>query len=241
MKSLVLGILFILNCASAFDHTHKDFSVVLGKYVSFADKQSLVQYAKLKKESKKLEAYLKSLSSVSKDEYKKFSKDEQLAFLINAYNAFTLKLIINHYPIKSIKDTGSLFTNPWKKKFFTFLGEKNYLDHIEHGMIRRDFKEPRIHFAVNCASVGCPSLQTQAFTPKNLEELLEKGAQHFIKNEEKNRVKGNKLYLSKIFKWYGSDFEILGGFKQYVMKTLKLKGDYEIEFMSYDWNLNDKK
>lgn len=233
-------ILILSFAASAFDHSHKIFNDVLSKRVQFKGHQSLVDYKGLKSKPKALNEYLKSLSSVSKSEYNQFSSKQKLSFLINAYNAFTLKLIIDHYPVKSIKDIGSIFSSPWKKEFFKLFGKEMNLDTIEHGMIRKDFKEPRIHFAVNCASIGCPSLAKSAFVAENLNSQLEAAAMNFLKNKDKNYALKNTLKLSKIFDWYGGDFENLGGVEVYIKSKLGLKGKYKIDYLDYDWNLNEQ-
>lgn len=222
----------------AFDHSHKSFDEVLQKRVKFNDHQSLVDYEGLKSDSEKLESYLKSLSSVNEDDYEDFSGDEKLSFLINAYNAFTLKLIIDNYPVDSIKDLGGLFSSPWKKEFFKLLGKDMDLDTIEHGMIRENFEESRIHFAVNCASISCPSLASNAFVANKLDKQLEKAKMNFLKNKDKNYIKGKTLYVSKIFDWYGKDFKSEGGAKAYILKALGLSGKYKLRFLDYNWDLN---
>ncbi len=242
---LVLSLILSFS-ALAFDHGHKAFDEILQKRVIFKGNQSSVDYKGIKEEdSKKLSIYLKSLSSVSKKEYRSFSKDERLAFLINAYNAFTIDKIVKNYPVKSIKDLStSVFGVPvpgksvWDEKFFKFLGKKRSLNDIEHGMIRKSFKEPRIHFAVNCASIGCPSLANNAFVASSLDAQLEKAALNFLNNKMKNKVKGKTIYHSKIFTWYGGDFEVIGGFKKYIKTKLGLSGKFDFEDLDYDWNLN---
>ncbi|MBT4761083.1 MAG: DUF547 domain-containing protein [Bdellovibrionaceae bacterium] len=243
-------LLLLTNYVFAFDHSHKSFNAILQKYVKIHGKQSLFDYKSMKHNNSKLPIYLKSISAVNKKEYKKFLKKQKLAFLINAYNGFTIQLILDNYPVKSIKDIGSFFSSTWKKKFFTFLGKKSHLDNIEHGMIRKQFNEPRIHFAVNCASIGCPSLQAKAFTEHNLEELLEAGTKNFLSNKVKNRLnkKNKKLKLSKIFKWYGEDFEKkFGSIEKFVAKYMSkdivdqkaiAQKMFEIDWTDYDWSLN---
>lgn len=249
MKYLLVLVFFISLKSFAFSHSHQKFDAILSEIIFTDGKQSLVNYSKLIDSPAKLNAYLKELSLVTKKEFHTFSKDERLAFLINSYNAFTLKLIIDHFPVKSIKDIGSLFQSPWKKDFFYFLGEKSHLDKIEHEMIRKVFKEPRIHFAVNCASIGCPSLMEKAFTGKNLENELEKMTKNFLSNPLKNKIntKEKIIYLSKIFDWYEKDFNDKGGVLKFVAKylstDLKTKsqienGEYRIEYLDYDWKLN---
>ncbi|MGE3388198.1 MAG: DUF547 domain-containing protein, partial [Bdellovibrionales bacterium] len=150
--------------AAEFDHSHKIWTLLLQKSVTVKGHASVVNYKILKSDPTELHAYLRTLESVSQGEFGKFSNNEKLAFLINAYNAFTIKLILGRYPAKSIKHAGEWSlsnptASPWKTKFFTLLGERRHLDNIEHDMIRKSFNEPRIHFAVVCASVGCPALR----------------------------------------------------------------------------------
>jgi len=176
-----------------------------------------------------------------------------MAFLINAYNAFTLKLIIDNYPVKSIKDIGGLFSSPWDKEFFTLLGKKRHLNYIEHGVLRKKFKEPRIHFAVNCASMGCPNVQDIAFTAENLESLLAKGEKDFFAQANKNNIdkKEKEVNISKIFDWYGGDFKKKhGSVAKYISKAFDTDADtkkkiatgkYDIEYTDYSWKLNEVK
>jgi len=231
--------------ALAFDHGHKDWETILNKFVIFKEKQSFFNYSNLKqsKELKLFNQYLQSLSAVEKNEFNKFSQDEKLAFLINLYNAFTVKLIIDHYPVKSIKKIGSFFSSPWKIKFIKFQGKNVHLDAIEHDMIRQWFKEPRIHFAVNCASISCPSLFSKPFIATKLEQQLEKATQHFMGHRNKNYYDNKKkvLKISKIFNWYGDDFnQKFGSVKKFLLKYIKAPNDVqEIEYLSYDWGLNE--
>lgn len=258
MKVLSLIFFIIVGLApkislAEFDHSHKEFNKILRQNVVSDQKQTLVKYQELKKDPSLLDKYLETLSIVSQKEFDSFLKKEQLAFLINAYNAFTLKLIVKNYPVDSIKDIGSLFKSAWKKNFFKLLGETRNLDYIEHDKIRKDFDEPRIHFAVNCASISCPNLQNFAFTAQKMDQQLNISARLFILDETKNRYdsKKNKIVLSKIFKWYGGDFKKkYGHYLNYIAPIIskdplvqkKIKGeDISTSFFNYDWNLNDRK
>ena len=242
MKSTyILIYLSFITQAYAFDHSHKAWDQILKNFTKVESKQTLVDYQKIKKDFKKLDSYLNDLTAVNQTSFKKWTKDDQLAFLINAYNAFTIKLIINHFPIKSIKDIGSFFSSPWKKEFFSLFGEKSYLDKIEHETIRKQFNEPRIHFAVNCASISCPSLFPEAFTGNKLNSQLDKVTKHFLNNRTKNMYDKTKqiLHLSKIFKWYAGDFEKkFKSIENFVKKYLTDITIKDIEYMDYDWNLN---
>ncbi len=235
MKYLLL-LLISLN-AFAFDHQHSLFDRILKQHTHKVSQQVLVDYKAIMKVPGLLEQYLVDLDGVTKDEFDKFSRDQQLAFLINLYNAQTIKLIIMNYPVDSIKNLGGLFSSPWGKKFFNLFGKKSTLDTIEHKIIRPQFKEPRIHFAVNCASIGCPSLRQVAFTATKLEEQLEQATKDFLNNRAKNYIKHGILYLSKIFDWYEDDFNGVMGF------VSKYKSEWnkslDIEHLKYDWLLND--
>jgi hypothetical protein len=229
-----------MNGLASFDQSHTSFNTVLSKYTKVEGFQTLVNYKSLKKDQNDLKNYLKQIEDLSSKEFKTFSSDQKLAFWINAYNAYTLKLIISHYPVKSIKDIGSFFSGPWSKKIAKIFGEKLSLDKIEHGIIRKRFNEPRIHFAVNCASIGCPSLLTEAFTGDKLELQLEKASKNFLNNKSKNYHENGTLYISKIFDWYGDDFKKrYGSHKKYIKKHYGLNKKVSVEFLNYDWKLNE--
>ena len=251
------GIFFILLvCANAyaFDHRHAAFDQLLQQVVVPHGPQTDVDYALLKTKVADLDAYLEVLQEVTADEYHAWDPSQQLAFLINAYNAFTLKLIVMHYPeIDSIRDLGGLiFSSPWDIEFFQLLGKPATLDIVEHDLIRKNFAEPRIHFAVNCASRGCPPLQTTAYTAEKLDAQLEHATRQFLRDPERNRyVPGKKrLELSSIFNWYKPDFEqAAGSIEKYVApyitddpetRTLISNHGASRSFLDYDWALNDK-
>lgn len=235
-----------------FDHTHKMWTSFLQKHVRTKGATSTIDYKSIKSDPKDLNEYLKSLEAVSQEEFKRFSQNEKLTFLINTYNAFTVKLIVDHYPVKSIKDIGSIFSSPWKMKFFRLLGETRNLDYIEHDVIRRQFNEPRIHFAVNCASVGCPALRSEAFVPSRLDKQLEDAAIIFISDKARNRFTPDtkSLELSSIFKWYGSDFpKKYGSLEAFLapritsnpdQRKIIQDGKANVSYLDYDWSLNDK-
>ena len=176
-----------------------------------------------------------------------------MAFLINAYNAFTLEKILSRYPnLKSIRDFGSVFGNPWKDKFFKLLGHESYLDQIEHEMLRKPgaYNELRVHYAVNCASIGCPMLREEAYAADKLERQLEEQAVRFLSDRTRNRFnpESGRLEVSKIFDWFKEDF---GAREQYFARYAKLladapeqqkavaEGRMPLAFLEYDWTLND--
>ena len=236
MKFLFLS-LIAMNLY-AFDQDYKSWDKFLKKYTVVEDKQTLVKYKEIDKED--LKSILSEFEAVSKKDFKAWSKNQKLAFWINAYNAYTIQLILKHYPVKSIKDIGSLFSTPWSKEFINLLGKEMSLDDIEHETIRKNFKEPLIHFAVNCASIGCPSLSQSAFVGERIREQLAAAEKHFLNNKNKNQLRGNVIFVSKIFKWFGDDFGGYEPMKAYFKRRLVFEVK-EIEYLDYNWNLNEKK
>ncbi|MDE2441258.1 MAG: DUF547 domain-containing protein [Betaproteobacteria bacterium] len=248
--------------ASAFDHDYREWQSLLAKHVKVAPDghSSRVDYRGMAGDRARLDAFLKSLSAVPEAEYTQWSKPQRLAFLINAYNAWTIALVLGKYPdLKSIKELGSVFQSPWKKKFIPLFGSEMALDDIEHGLIRAPgaFDEPRIHAAVVCASIGCPMLRAEAFTADRLDAQLEDGMRRFLADNSRNRfdAASGKLRVSKIFDWYGKDFEkgqqgftsLNATFGRYAAQLALTpeaqarirQGDYKVEFLDYDWRLND--
>ena len=205
----------------------------------------VVDYAGLKGDEKTLAAYLSVLNRV---DTARLGETELFAFHINAYNACTLAFVLTGYPgITSIKELGTLFRNPWKKRVCPVGGTLRTLDEIEHEILRPRFRDPRIHFAVNCASKGCPPLRSSPYTGENLDAELDEVTSAFINDPERNRLTGRDLYVSRIFSWYAEDFDddIVGFFLRYARGDLKerlerLKDDVTIHYLSYDWLLNGK-
>ena len=243
MKSTILFLtLAILAPAKllAFDQTHAEFTSVLKSHVNGTH----VNYAGLKKSPDKLGSYLNTMAKVSESEFKGWSEDEEMAYLINLYNAATLKLVIDNYPVKSIKDIGS----PWKKKVVKLFGNDRSLDFIEHDLLRKNYNDPRIHFGVNCASIGCPPLRNEAFQASKLNKQLDEQAKAFLNDTSKNRVDASKgiLYLSQIFDWFEGDFVKKSGsvekfvapyFSDSNRKSIE-SGKLKIKYTDYDWSLN---
>jgi hypothetical protein len=246
----------------AFDHQHSAWDALLGQHVVVAPggHASAMRYAALQGQRGSLQAYLDSLSAVSLPTYGRWRRPQQLAFLINAYNAFTVELILTRYPdLKSIKDLGSFLQSPWKKPFFRLLGQQRSLDEVEHEMIRAPgvFDDPRIHFAVVCASVGCPMLRSEAFVAERLDSQLDDSLNNFLSDPTRNRfdAASGTLAVSKIFDWYRKDFEL--GHQGYdTLQTLFARhanllgataqaqadlraGRYTLRYTDYDWALND--
>ena len=192
----------------AFDHTYRDWSALLVKHVRVAadGHSSRVDYQGMATDKVPLKAYLESVSAVSESEYRQWTKPQRLAFLINAYNAWTIDLVLSKYPdLKSIKDIGTIFQSPWKKKFIPLFGQERSLDDIEHGMIRTPgaFDDPRIHVAVVCASIGCPMLRDEAFTAEKLGSPLAANPRRFLAHPSRNRFASpsGPLQASPISHW----------------------------------------
>lgn len=193
-----------------------------------------VDYEAIHKHPEQLEIYLQELTKLVPNQ--SWTKQETLAFWINAYNAFTIKLIIDNYPIKSIKD----IRKPWDKEFIKIGNKTISLNHIEHEILRK-MNEPRIHFAIVCASVSCPKLLNEAYTTENLENQLTRAAKDFLSDSSKNSISTNNLELSKLFKWFGSDFTKHGSLIDFlnVHSDIQISNDAKIKFKDYNWNLND--
>lgn len=239
-----------------FDHRHQALTEVLQRYVVVYDegRKSVVDYAALNQSPEALAAYLSELSSVSSADYKTWTADQQLTFLINAYNAFTLELIVDHYErfatgdADSIRDLGGFFSTAWEREFFELLGAKRSLDWLEHGTIRVDFDEPRIHAALICAAMSCPKLPATAFVAAGLDDQLENQMQTFLSDHQKNGIDEQGLYLSRIFDWYEQDFGDLRAYMRDYSDALAdneaearaLEGDIRIRYTDYDWTLNSK-
>ncbi len=215
------------------------YSGLLAKYV----KDGKVNYAGFKADEDKLDRYLKVLENVNSEG---LSRNEQFAFYTNAYNAWTIKLILKGYPgVKSIKDLGSLFKSPWKKKIVRIDGKVITLDDIEHKILRPRYKDPRVHFAINCAAKSCPPLRPEPFRGNILDRQLDDSTRAFVNNPKSYRFEGNNLFVSRIFKWFSEDFnnDALGFFIKYATGDLRKKleaksGKISVQYLEYDWSLN---
>jgi len=239
---LVLSLfLFLATPALAFDHGACDALLKKNVVVLEGGKASQFRYGDVDRAA--LKGYLAALSKVDEKELKSWSREEQMAFLINAYNAFAVEKILTRYPdIRSIWDFGKIFGNPFKDEFFTLLGRKMSLDGIEHGMLRKDYREPRVHYAVNCASVGCPMLREEAYVAARLERQLEEQARRFLSDRSRNRFHEGRLEVSKIFDWFKEDFEPRQAYFARYAKVLGYPGgEVPLTFLDYDWSLNDSR
>lgn len=263
-KVLPLVVLLMLSAVfsavtTAQEALHQPWQALLTQHVSPINDghSSQVNYAGMKTDHAKLTAYLAALGKIDKQTFEQWPAPQQLSFLINAYNAWTVELILSAYPdIKSIKDLGSFFSSPWSKKFIPLLGETRSLDNIEHELIRGDNKygDPRIHFAVNCASIGCPALREEAYTAEKLEQQLEQQTVRFLSDKTRNRFNKAEMELSSIFKWYQEDFSLgfrasdsLSAFILLYAESLGLTPEQQallkakkmdVDYLPYDWQLN---
>jgi hypothetical protein len=257
---LLVSLLISSWATAAFDHSHAAWDALLKKHVVLINGgvASQLDYRGMQRDHAALKAYTDALAQVSQREFDGWSKDQRLAFLINAYNAYTVELVLSAYPkLVSIRDLGGFFGSAWKKRFFKLFGQPAHLDHIEHDLIRPRYAEPRIHFAVVCASIGCPELREEAFVAGKLQAQLEDAMRRFLSDRSRNRYNAarDRLEVSKIFDWYSEDFE--RGDKGFTSVSQALgryagrladdpqaherirAGEVEIEFLDYDWHLND--
>jgi hypothetical protein len=233
------------------DHEHRSWTTLLGKYTQ----NGFVEYGKMKGgAARTLDAYLASLEAVCGTDYASWSEPERLAYWINAYNAYTIKLILDHYPLKSIRSIGFLPGSAFRRDFIPLQLRPSplSLDDIEHEILRKQFREPRIHFAIVCASTSCPALRSEAFVARDLDRQLDEAARAFIRDPRRNRVDATtgRLQLSSIFNWFREDFErgggSLAGFAaRYADETMTAAirardGKPDIEFLDYDWSLNGR-
>ncbi len=258
----ILPALFIcppLAQAVEFDHNYKTFNTTLHTHV----KDGMVDYQNIKTAPKNLNDALKKWGSITKGEFNSWSEKQQLAFLFNVYNGSTIKLIVNNYPVDSIKDIGGFFKGPWDQEIVQLFDEVITLDHLEHQILRKEYDEPRLHLALVCAAKGCPPLRSEAYTAEHFDVQLDDQIQQLLSDKLKFKIdqKNKKAYLSPIFKWYGDDFiakySPASGFDNlskkdsavanYIYEYLPEKkkqflhaGNYTVEHLDYDWSLNSK-
>jgi len=239
--SIVLGSVILISDARSDDTVdHTIYADLLKQHV----KDGIVDYRGFKDKEKVLDQYLKLMEGI---DTKRLARNEQFAFYVNAYNAWTIKLILTTYPgIKSIKELGSIFKSPWGKKICRIDGGLLTLDDIEHNILRPRFRDSRIHFAVNCASKSCPPLRSKPYAGEKLDQQLDEMTESFINDPEYNYLKDNTLYVSSIFKWYAEDFNnVVDFFLKYAKGDFKnrldaVRGKVKIKYLKYDWSLNGR-
>ncbi|MFS4454771.1 DUF547 domain-containing protein [Maribacter sp. 2304DJ31-5] len=242
--SLILGLYFLLRNGDlpesefkGYEHAgnidHSPWNTLLGKYV---DTDGDVDYSGFKKDKKALQDYLDYLSA--NEPVNSWSKKTGLAYYINLYNAATVLLILENHPLSSIKDISS----PWGKDRVSIGSKKYSLGAIEHKVLRK-MNEPRIHFAINCASYSCPKLLNEAYTAHTLEAQLQKATKDFINDTKRNKITGDALQLSNIFKWYKKDFTENGSLIDYInpYTQINISPKADIDYLKYDWSLNEIK
>jgi hypothetical protein len=245
-----------------FDHTHAGWAklLLLAVHTNQGGSVSKLDYQVFSDDTRAFDNYLKALSAVSVEQFEEFSRSEQLAFLLNAYNSFMVAKIMKRYPkIASVWDFGRVLNAPFKHRFFDLLGKRRSLDDIEHRLIRGNpvLMDPRIHFAVNCASVGCPALRGEPFLAPRLGAQLEDQTIRFLNDRNRNYYDGEseRLVVSPLFDWYRGDFkppknqapQNVVGFLLHYAAALELSGDQQkhlaegrvtIDYSNYDWRLN---
>jgi hypothetical protein len=219
---------------------HDAWTALLKKHVR-AD--GMVDYPGFIADSQALTQYLQHLSSSHPQPG--WTREEQMAYWINAYNAFTIKLVVDHYPVASIKDIRPgipLVNSVWDIDFIDIQGERYSLNTIEHRFLRGNFRDARIHAAINCASFSCPKLRSEAYTAAGLDAQLEEAMRDFLHDTDRNRITGDTMMLSAIFRWFGGDFRRdAGSLRAYVQRYQGRlhSAKAAIAFMPYDWKLND--
>jgi len=255
---LVLGAA-LTRAAESFDRSHAAWTGLLAAHVRWNDAgtATAVDYAGFARDRAALDAYRAALAAVTEADFATWPTADRLAFLVNAYNANTIALVLTRYPdLKSIKDLGGWITSPWKERFFELLGATRSLDDVEHGLIRGGIgkDEPRVHFALNCASIGCPALRPEAYRGDVIEGQLADQTKRFLSDHTRNRAAAGSgsLEVSQIFEWYGKDFERAAGSvaKFLAPYAAQLSDDAAVRariaaaalpvtFLAYDWRLND--
>ena len=241
---LLLGA-FLLTCNGKKENVEVPYQISTSKpshgvwntlLKTHVDENGNVSYSGFKKDAEKLEGYLSHLAQHPPSQT--WSKEDSLAYYINLYNAATVKLIVDHHPVKSIKD----IPNRWGKKWIYVGNSILSLNYIEHEVLR-NMNEPRIHFAINCASYSCPKLLNAAFVPEKMERQLNQVTRSFVNDPSKNRFDQESIQLSELFKWYRKDFTKKGSLLEYINQFLKnpINKDADIDYLDYDWSLNDAK
>lgn len=235
MKKVITLILII--AVTKISAQTSNFNSLLQAHV---DAKGFVNYQSLKQNEGKLDAFLSYLEKTSPE--KSWSADKEKAFWINVYNAYTLRIILDNYPIKSITKINNDGKTAWKTSFVKVGGKTYTLDHVEHEILRKKFKDPRIHVGVNCASGSCPKLGNLAFTEDNVELELERLMKEFINDSTRNKLSKKKVEISEIFNWFQGDFTANGSVIDYINRYADepVNKKAKIKYLPYDWSLNGK-
>ncbi len=233
MKTYIYLFFLLFSLQNFAQHT--TWNNLLQKNV---DTNGWVNYNQFANNKEQLNTYINYLANTTPKAT--WSKNATKAFWINAYNAYTVKLILDNYPLTSILDIKKNGKNAWEIPFAKVGGKTYTLNHIEHTILRKQYKDPRIHVGVNCASISCPALPGEAFTEKNIESLLNKGIKSFINDKVRNTLSSSKAELSQIFNWFKDDFtqssDLITFINQY--SAVKISKDASITYKEYNWNLN---
>lgn len=213
------------------------YNNLLQKHVS---NSGVVDYKSFKKDEEKLATYISYLQETTPQE--SWSNNKQKAFWINAYNAYTLQLILENYPLNSIMDINKNGKTAWKIPFAKVGGETYTLDYIEHEILRKKLFDPRIHVGVNCASISCPKLANTAFTENNIDATLENLMKAFVNDNTRNKIAKNTIEISSLFDWFTEDFTKNSSLIAYLntYSETKINSDATISYLKYDWSLNNK-
>jgi hypothetical protein len=236
MKKILLSLIILLTFSQGYAQI-SIFNDLLQKHVT---KDGIVDYKSFKNNEAKLDSYISYLEKTSPE--KSWSKNKQKAFWINAYNAYTIKIILKNYPLKSIMDIKEEGKTAWKIPFAK-VGNITYtLDHIEHQILRKEFSDPKIHVGVNCASGSCPKLGNNAFTEQNIETELTRLMKDFVNDVSRNKITKKKVQISSIFDWFKGDFTKKGSVIEFLNKysDIEISPKAKISFLKYDWTLNGK-
>lgn len=236
MKNIFIVLIAIFTLSQVKAQT-SIFNDLLQKHVT---EDGIVDYKSFKTDEPKLDTYLSYLTKTTPAN--SWSENKQKAFWINAYNAYTIKLILENYPLKSIMDIKQDGKTAWKISFAKVGGKTYTLDHIEHEILRKNLFDPRIHVGVNCASGSCPKLGNEAFTEENVHANLEELMKEFINDSSRNKITNNKVQISSIFDWFKEDFTKNGSVIDYLNKysNTEISSNAKISYLKYDWSLNNK-
>ncbi|MDT7830808.1 DUF547 domain-containing protein [Flavobacteriaceae bacterium S356] len=232
--------LFILILILSIGNLHSQTSAFNDLLQNHVNEKGDVDYKAFKKDEAKLDTYLASLEKTNTTSFA--SDNTEMAFWINVYNAYTIKIILSNYPLKSITNIKEDGKTAWKIPFVKAGGKTYTLDYVEHEILRKKFKDPRIHVGVNCASGSCPKLANFAFTAENVDSALESLMKDFVNDTTRNKLKKNSVQISEIFNWFKGDFTTNGSVIDYLNRysNVAISKKAKIKYLPYDWSLNSK-
>lgn len=241
LSALIVTVFFITHSVPA-SISHEKWDQLLKKYVTA---HGVVNYEGFLIDKQQINEYLEYLNQ--NPPLDRWTTNEKLAFWINTYNAATVKLIVDNYPVQSIQDLQPALRIPfiydvWHKEFFKIGDEERSLDEVEHEILRKEFDEPRVHFAINCASISCPKLRNEAYIAEKLDEQLNAQAWFFINKDRYNQIAPDHIKISRIFLWFVSDFTKNDTLINFLNKysDIKIEESAKIDYLEYNWGLNNK-